>query len=127
MRSFKASESGSDVVTLSVKNNQLKCCSANEGKIRVYTSSGQLLQTYGKAGSCDAGRFKRPFLCSDDEDGRLLIAVCYNDRLKVMTEDGKFSLVQLQPQISGPRSAVLFNNQLYVASWGYTRLTKFAC
>ena len=35
------------ILTLSISNNQLKCCSAADGVIKVYSLSGELLQTLG--------------------------------------------------------------------------------
>ena len=104
---------GKDVtLTLSISNNQLKCCSAGDGSIKVYSLSGELLQTYGTLGPGDAGRLKCPFI--SDDDGSVLIADGGNNRLQVMSEQGEFNILQLQPPVARPGSAVLFNNQLYV-------------
>ena len=40
-------------ITLSVKNNQIKCCSAGDDKITVYSMIGELLHTYGTRGHED--------------------------------------------------------------------------
>ena len=101
-------------LTLSISNNQLKCCSYAIGSIKVYSLSGELLQTYGTRGRGDAGQLNWPFI--SDDDGSVLIADRKNDRLQVMSEQGEFSVLQLQPPVSGRCSAVLFNNQLYVTS-----------
>ena len=95
-------------LTLSISKYQLKSCSANTGIIKVYLLSGKLLQTYGKLGC--------PFISDNDDDGSMLIADWSNDILQVMSEQGEFSALQLQPPVSGPHGAVLFNNQLYVTS-----------
>ena len=106
-------------ITLSVKNNQIKCCSDNDNKIAVYSLSGELLQTYGTSErDGGAGQLNYPYICTDDDDGSVLIADRGNDRLQVMSEQGEFSVLQLQPPVSQPRGAVLFNNQLYVAKFG---------
>ena len=65
----------------------------------------------------DACRLHTPYICADDDDGSVLIAGYINGRLQVMSEQGEFSVLQLQPPVSGPRIAVLFNNQLYVAKF----------
>ena len=108
-------------LTLSISNNQLKCCSAGDGIIKVYSLSGELLQTYGTRGRGDAGQLDCPFISDDDDDGSVLIADRDIDRLQVMSEQGEFNVLQLQPpvsrpSVSQPRSAVLFNNQLFVTS-----------
>ena len=104
------------VITLSISNNQLKCCSAEDGVIKIYSLSGELLQTYGTPGRSDVGQLDCPFISDDDDDGSVLIADCGNNRLQVMSEQGEFSALQLQPPVSRPRRAVLFNTQLYVVS-----------
>ena len=117
-------------LSVSISNNQLKCCSAGDGIIKVYSLSGELLQTYGARGRGDAGQLNGPFICGDDDDGSVLIADLSNDRLQVMSEQGEFSVLQLQPPVSRPRSAVLFNNQLYVASSpaiGNSNLYRYSC
>ena len=127
IRSFKALKGSMfDWITLSVKNNHLKWYSENEGRIRVYTLTGQLVQTFGTKGSGDAGQFKSPYICDDDEAGSVLIADCRSNRLQVMTEEGEFSLLQLQPPVSGPRSAALFNNQLYITSSRVNIIYKYS-
>ena len=111
-----------DVLTLSVSNNQLKCGSSTDGVIKVYSLSGELLQTYGTSGCGDAGQF----ICNDDDDGSVLITD--NDRLQVMSEQGEFSVLQLQPPVPGLCSAVLFNNNLYVTSSAYNNtICKYSC
>ena len=116
-------------LTLSISNNQLKCCSAGDGIIKVYSLSGELLQTYGKQGCGDAGQLQCPFISDDDDDGSVLIADQGNNRLQVMSEQGEFSVLQLQPPVSEPRNAVLFNNQLYVMSDSYInyKVCKYSC
>ena len=111
-------------LTPSISNNQLKCCSAGDSVIKVYSLSGELLQTYGTSGVGDAGQF----ICNDDDDGSVLITD--NDKLQVMSEQGEFSVLQLQPPVSRPRSAVLFNNQLYVTAspvLGEGSVYKYSC
>ena len=60
-------------LTLSISNNQLKCSSARDGVVKVYSLSGELLRTYGTRGSGDAGRLDCPYISDDDDDGSVLI------------------------------------------------------
>ena len=106
--------SKSQTLTLSINSNQLKCCPWAENSIKVYSLSGELLQTYGTLGRADAGQLYSP--CISDDDGSVLIADCGNNRLQVMSEQGEFSVLQLQSPVPQPCSAVLFNNNLYVTS-----------
>ena len=114
-------------LTLSISNNQLKCCSAGDDIIKVYSLSGEWLQTYGTHGSGAAGQFNCPYISDDDGDGSVLIADYGNDRLQVMSEQGEFSVLQLQPPVLDPRSAVLFNNHLYVTSDDEQKIYKYSC
>ena len=115
-------------LTLSISNNQLKCCSDVDDSIKVYSLSGELLQTHGTSGRGDAGLYS-PYISDDDDDGSVLIADRLNNRLQVMSEQGEFSVLQSQPRVSGPSSAVLFNNQLYVMSDSYinSKVCKYSC
>ena len=124
-------ETKHSALTLSISNNQLKCCSAKDGTIEVHLPGGKLLQTYGARGSGDAGQLLAPYITDDgdDNDGSVLIADCGNDRLQVMSEQGEFSVLQLQPTVSRPCRAALFNNQLYIisTSLGDYSIYKYSC
>ena len=106
----------SNTLTLSISNNQLKCCSTVDGSIKVYSLSGELLQTHGARGRAESGQLCGPHISDDDDDGSVLIADYGNDRLQVMSEQGEFSVLQLQPPVSHTRSAVLLNNHMFVTS-----------
>ena len=113
-------------LTVSISNNQLKCCSFVDDIIKVYSLSGQLLQTYGTHGHGEAGQLYRPFI-NDSDDGSVLIADCNNGRLQVMSEQGEFSVLQLEPPVSRPRSAVLFNNHVFATSFSEQTIYKYSC
>ena len=102
--------------TLSISNNQLKCCSTGDSIIKVYSLSGKFLQMYGTCGWRNAGQLRYPVICDGDADGSVLIVDRGNDRLQVMSEQGEFSGLQLHPPVPLLINAVLFNNQLYVTS-----------
>ena len=114
-------------LTLSISNNQLKCCSFGDDIIKVYSLSGELLQSYGTRGRGDAGQLNGPFICGDDDDGSVLITDQGNSRLQVMSEQGEFSVLQLQPPVSQPRDAMLFNDKLYVTSMDDKAIYKYSC
>ena len=110
-------------VTLSVTDHQITCCSSSESTIAVYSQRGQLLETYGTCGSGGIGQLHWPFIT--DSDGSVLIADCRKNRLQVMSEQGEFLTVQLQPPVSQPRCAVLFNSCLYVTSWNTNNIYQY--
>ena len=102
-------------ITISISNNQLKCCSAGDHIIKVYSlQSGELLRKNSTRGSAESNQLYCPFI--SDDDGSALIAGSIKDRLQVMSEQGEFTVLQLEPPVPVPRSAVLFNNCLYVTS-----------
>ena len=113
--------------TLSISNNQLKCCSLEDGVIKVYSLSGDELQTYDTRGSDDADQLLTPVISDDDDDGSVLITDLSNGRLQVMSEQGEFSVLQLQPPVSQPRDAMLFNDKLYVTSMDDKAIYKYSC
>ena len=88
-----------------------------------------MLQTHGEEGCGDADHLACPYISDDDDDGSVLIAEEGNDRLQVMSEQGEFSVLQLQPPVLDPRSAVLYNNNLYVTStsYGKAKIYKYSC
>ena len=88
--------------------------------------TGELLQTYDTHGSGDAGQLNTPFICADDDDGSVLTADRDNNRLQVISEQGEFSVLQLQPPVSWPWSAVLINNKLYVTSRDKKQIYRYA-
>ena len=67
----------------------------------------------------------RTYICDDDDDGSVLIVDNGNHRFQVMSEQGEFSVLQLQPPVAFSSSAVLFNNQLYVKSAWSNTISKF--
>ena len=120
-------EKGS-TLTLSISNNQLKYCSTGDNSIKVYSLSGELLQTNGTRGSDDAGQLYCPYISDGDDDGSVLIADWSKNSLHVINEQGEFSLLQLPLPVFRPRSAVLFNNQLYVTSiYDPYSIHKYSC
>ena len=118
-----------NILTLSISNNQLKCCSYVDGVIKVYSllSSGELLQSYDTHAQGGAGHFYCSVVSDSDDDGSVLIADWSYDRLQVMSEQGEFSVLQLQPPVPWPRSAVLFNNQLYVTKEQTDVIYRYSC
>lgn len=104
----------------------MKCCSLADHIISVYSLTGELLQTYGTEGNGDAGRLKFSRFCDYyDAGGSVLIADHGNNRLQVMTEQGEFSIVELQPSVTQPCGAALLDNHLYVTSHSNKAIRKY--
>ena len=116
-----------DVVTFVVdeRRETVTCCYTASSKLLVCSTSDGRQQTHGAYGSGDAGQFSWPYVCYADDDGNVLIADCYNERLQVMNKQGEFSVLRLQPYVSQPRSAVLFKGHLYVTSFDKKTVSKY--
>ena len=123
VRRFSLERGGS--ITLAVYADQVTCCSAWENKMASYSLSGELLQTHGRYGSSGPGQLICPAVCDVDDDGRTLIVDIGNDRLQVMSEQGEFNVLQLQPPVAGPSRAVLFNGCLYLVSHNNRSIHKY--
>ena len=80
----------------------------------MYSLTGEFLQAYGRPGSDEVGMFNGPLICDVDAAGSVLIADRGNNRLQVMSEQGEFCVLDLQPQVFQPESAVMFSGCLYV-------------
>lgn len=110
-------------------NKSIKCCAAHANQIDVYVPMSDSIQhtyMYGRPGSKVAGELNYPLISDDDdEDGSLLIADSRNNRIQVMTSHGEYTVLKLDPPVTVPRSAVLFNNHLYVMSMNNDTLVKY--
>ena len=102
---------------LRAANNRLMCSNTAHHEIQVYSLSGELLQAFSRPGSGDADRFNSPIICDVDTASNVLIADCDNGRLQVMSEQGEFCVLDLQPRVSHPESAIIFSSHLYVTSY----------
>ena len=120
-----------NLLTLSISNNQLKCCSYwyVNGNIETYSlaPNGELLQTYGPTRCVFARRFNGAFIRGGDADGSVLIVDRHSGTLCVRDERGEYSELHLHPSVSKPCGAVLFNNHLYVTSDADNAIYRYSC
>ena len=112
-------------ITLSVQNDQIVVCSAAKNRIEVYSMSGKLQRSYGKKGGSSPGHLDDPIVCNDDDDGNLLVADYYNNRLQVMSQQGEFSIVALSPRPCYPAGAALHESSLFVTSRDKKTISKY--
>ena len=109
-------------LTLSVANQQLMCCSMSVNQVAVYSLSGQFLHINGSLG---AGQLRCPLACHGGKVG-VLIADSKNNRLQIMSGEGKFKSLQLEPPVSEPRGALLLKaTNIYVTSRTMQTLYKY--
>ena len=108
---FKANPFG-DRITLCAKKDRLTCSTIHT--IHAYSLSGEFLNDNSSLGIAMWPR--HPRICDVDSAGSVLIAEYNSHRLAVISEQGEFGVLDLQPKISFPASAVMFNGYLYVTS-----------
>ena len=111
IHSFNVAVSGA---SLSICDDVITCCSATGCMIGVYSLRGELLAKYGSPGSGEAGKFISAFTYYGDDAGSVLVCDLSNNRLQVMSKDGGFRVLKLEPAAEQPCSAVLYKNHLYV-------------
>ena len=75
---------------------------------------GSLLGTFGRQGRGDAGELRVPRAAATDPDDNLLVCDSYNNRLQVMTRDGKWHIVLTDKKIETPRDAVVDDDNVYI-------------
>ena len=78
------------------------------------THNGELVATYGKEGS-DLGSLRYPRLCGADDQGTVLIADCWNDRLVTLNENGLWAELKLDGLYDYPFDAVVTDNSLAIS------------
>ena len=117
IQSFSLTE-GCCFPTLSVTNDYIRCSGGRAGDdVAVYALTGDLVQAQSTSQrSVSSDMNDKQFICSDDDDGNVLLADWTTNRLRIVGTDGQLTDVQLQPQLLQPRGAVILNNQLYVTS-----------
>ena len=106
--------SGSSTISV---NNTITQCNSNSCMIDVSDMSGQQLYSYGRWGTKNAGNLQCPKICQEDGEGTLLIADSKNHRLQLLDKcRAKWSIINLEPQLSCPRKAAYVDVALYVES-----------
>ena len=68
---------------------------------------------------------KQPIICQEDDDGALLVADRWNNRILILTAEGKWRQVRHNDWLWGPRDAVLWGGRLYVSTRLDNRLAMF--
>jgi len=83
---------------------------ADSDQISVYSTQGQLIQSFGESGS-GSGQFSQPTGINVD-DLYIYVADCGNDRIEVYTKDWKFS--HRYEDFSYPHDLTSLNGYLYI-------------
>ena len=101
-------------ITLCISNNLLYACLSGDNRIDMFSRDGHLLSSTGSNGHGGPGQLRCPFICATDAAGDVLIADHTNHRLQLLSANGQWSIVQLQPPVVRPCGACLMNETLYV-------------
>ena len=109
------------LLKLCANNNRLMCSSVRHNELHVYSLiSGEFLHAYVRPGNIQQ-------ICDVDTRGSVLIADRDNNRLQVISEQEEFHILELQPEVREPNSAVLFKGYLYVTSNDTNAVYKYSC
>ena len=112
--SFSVNATKNLIITLCMSNNCLYACLSVDNRIDIFSLDGHLRSSTGSCGDGAADQLSTPFICATDAAGAVLIADCDNNRLQLLTANGQWSLVQLQPHAVNPSGACIMNDTLYV-------------
>ena len=115
VRSFNISLPGFITINVCGTREQVTVTSGHRNKVLVYSLAGELLHEDDTSDS-DENMFDWPIVCDVDDSGSVLISDSGNDRLQLMSAQGEFRVVELEPEAYAPHGALLFNKQLYVGS-----------
>ena len=104
-------------LTLGISTKLLFVGLAGNHRIDIFSLNGRLQSNTGFQGIGGPGQLNLPYICSIDAAGAALIADNGNDRLQLLSANGQWSIVQLQPHVNRPQSACVMNDTLYVTEW----------
>ena len=62
------------------------------------------------------GKLSWPHICQEDDDGAILVADRFNDRMLVLTAEGHWRRVRLSDKLKSPVGAVWMKGRLYVTN-----------
>ena len=115
--SFSVHGKAGYIISLGIANNLLYVCLACENRIDIFSLDGQLKSSTGRKGNGAAGELHGPCIGAADAAGTALISDFANNRLQLLSGNGQWSILQLQPRIEKPFGACLVNDTLYVNGW----------
>ena len=129
VRSFKSNGTPGKVSTIAISNDNIVSCSTTTNDYYFYSVQGKLQSVFDGPGGDNAAAITwddhLPHLCGGDAAGSLLIAEPLEYGLQVMSRDGEFRSLKLQPDVKTPRRAVLHKNYLFVISYQDEKLYKY--
>ena len=111
---------------ISVRRDRVTYSSTGDNLIYIYSLTGERLMSHNKPSPVSVGELNYTYVSDGDEYGNVLLADRDADQLYVMNERGECRKVQLEPAAEKPRSAVMCNEFLFVAS-ARKKLHKYRC
>lgn len=76
-------------MAVTTANNRVYISDSNNGRVQVFSDSGEFLFTFGEKGS-EAGQFLYPYGLAADRDGNIYVSELYLSRVQVYTADGEY-------------------------------------
>ena len=129
VRSFKSNGSPSRATTIAISNDNIVSCSTETNNCYIYSVQGKLHSIFDCPGGDNVGKDEAdphyPHVCGADAAGSVLLAEPMEHGLQVMSKDGEFRSLKLQPDVKTPRRAVLHKNYLFVISYQDEKLYKY--
>lgn len=105
--------------TLLLSNDNIYVCDQGSQcighTIYQYNMRGECIGQYGEYGQRGAGKLYLPRLCLSDQQGNILVADSHNNKLKVMSADGHWSV--LKTKVNTPYDAVIVDGTFYLLYW----------
>ena len=112
---IKLTSPGGSFHTITIANHTLFLCDRGRNTLYTYSLDGACLRTRGHSGSA-TGEMRGARLCCGDGEGSVLLADRWNNRLQMRDNMGQWHVVDLEPPVHKPVSAVLVGETLYVVS-----------
>ena len=129
VRSFKTNGTPGKISTIAISNDNIVSCSSETNDYYFYSIQGKLQVVFDGPGGDNVGKAETdahyPYLCGGDAAGSLLIAEQQEYGLQVLSKDGKFRSLKLQPDVKMPRRAVLHKKTLFVVDMLDNKLFKY--
>ena len=128
IRAFRTNGTPGKATTIAISNDNIVSCSLQTNDYYVYNVQGKLQSVFDGPGGDNTGKergFHYPRVSRGDVVGNVLITEPFEYGVHVMSKEGKFYRLKLQPDVKAPRRAVLHKNKLFVIDLLDNKLLKY--
>ena len=112
--SFQLPFSSQYVITTVLGKSVIYVSNPDEDCIYVFSQDGTVLNKHGRSGRSAAGELKCPLAAATDEYDNLLVCDGYNNRLQVMSNKGKWFVLESDVEIEFPKDAAIVDGKIFV-------------